>query len=103
MTNRDALISEIQIASVSDNAIDKAIIDLNINADGVYNYSYREDIARAALMVLKGMVAIKSIQEGGFAITFQVEKRILDIQTEFGWLPPVVALKIPKVRALRVC
>ena len=104
MTNREAVISEIHVSFASDNAIDKAIIDQGITGSSEYDGSYKKEVAIAALSVLKALLSTKSVQEGGYTLTLQVEKRIFDLQTEYGLLPVVILPIIlkPKVRGISV-
>ena len=90
------------IVSISnENAITKAMIDLAIDGDVAYSSLNAKDIAKAAIKVLRSMLSTKSVQEGGFQITLQVEKRILDLQEEYDLVPVIETpvTYIPKVRA----
>lgn len=99
MTNKEAVIAEVQLPNYSDNAVEKALIDLEIDGAQEYSSDYATDVAKAAIKVLKTMLSTKSISEGGFQIQLAVQDRIADLQNEYGLIPNTTG---PSVRGVSV-
>lgn len=83
MTNREAVEAEIGIPGYQSNSVVKAMADLNIVESDPY-ITPNTSINKAALAVLKIMLAISSLTEGGYNITYAIKERIKAIEGELG-------------------
>jgi hypothetical protein len=91
MTIKEALIAALQVTGYSEAAIDKALLDAGLN--GILTYDPLTDttltraVNMAALVILKGMLTVQSIEEGGYKIAYSVEGiklRIAQIEGIYG-------------------
>jgi len=98
MTNKEAIIAEIQVSQYSDNAITKAMLDLDINPEEEYVKDNAKRVAIAAIKVLRSMLSVKSVTEGGYNITYSISERIDALNAEYGLLP-VVEVPKPSIKA----
>lgn len=99
MTNTEAVKRAIQIPGYSEEAIEKFLFDAGI--DGTVNYiaSDKSKINLIAIEALKGMLAVMSITEGGYSISYSVE----GIKERLGYLETVEGISgQPKVRAVKL-
>jgi len=72
MTIKDATIAALQITGYSDSAIDKALLDNGLNGDDTYTSSNAKSIDLIAIEVLQGMMAVASVSEGGFSVSYSL-------------------------------
>lgn len=93
MTNREAIIGEIEPYSLSDESVEKAFIDAagRISSfgdvDEEYDYSKKQVVALASMLCLNRLRVLSSENVGGISQTFNVsklEKRISAIANEAG-------------------
>lgn len=101
MTNAEAVIA---VAGVSVDAllIEKALIDLNMTSTGWYDVLDGKTIDLAAIEVLKGIIAMADITEGGYSIKYD-RSAILKRITALGIKNGIAEyLTVPKVRAVNV-
>ena len=75
MTNLEAITAEIGIPGFNDLAVQKALLDVGLNPDDTYTAG-NTSIKYAAIAVLKGMLGLKQITEGGYTIIYAIEQRI---------------------------
>ena len=74
MTNLQAIIGELKITGYSELAVEKALLDAGLNPTDTYNSSASNKIiAKAAIEVLEGMLAVEKVSEGGYSITYSRE------------------------------
>ncbi len=73
MTNKEAAINAVQMTGYSDGAIEKALIDAGITGSDTYVVAGMKDVDLVAIEVLKGMLGVESISEGGFRIGYSIE------------------------------
>lgn len=83
MTNREAVEAEVGIPGYEPISVTKAMVDLTIVETDTYTAN-NTDVLKAALSVLKIMLAIYSVTEGGYSITFAIKERIKQIEDELG-------------------
>lgn len=83
MTNLEAITYSIGIPGYSEGALQKALLDAGLNPDDAYTAN-NKSIDQAALVVLKAMLGIQSIQEGDYQIQYAIKDRIKAIQTDLG-------------------
>lgn len=86
MTNREALIAELQISGYSENAVDKALLDAGLVGGGTYTPDNTKQVAIATVKVLNTMLGTKSVSEGDLSITYSIGERIAAINDEHGLL-----------------
>lgn len=93
MTNREAIVGEIEPYSLSDESIEKAFIDAAGrfssfgDVDEEYDYSMKQVVALASMLCLNRLRVLSSENVGGISQTFNVaklEKRIAAIANEAG-------------------
>lgn len=93
MTNREAILGEIEPYSLSDESVEKAFIDAagRFNSfgdvDSEYDYSMKQVVALASMLCLNRLRVLSSENIGGISQTFNVsklEKRIAAIANEAG-------------------
>jgi len=72
MTIKDATIAALQITGYSDSAIDKALLDNGLNGALTYDSSNAKSIDLVAIEVLQGMMAVASVSEGGFSVSYSL-------------------------------
>lgn len=93
MTNREAIIGEIEPYSLSDDSVDKAFIDAAGrlksfgDVDSEYDYSMKQVVALASMLCLNRLRVLSSENIGGISQNFNVsklEKRIAAIANEAG-------------------
>jgi hypothetical protein len=84
MTNQEAIIAAIGVTGWQEAAVCKAMIDLDITANALYVKTSSLIVNTAALQVLRGMLGLQSIQEGGYSITYALKERIAALETETG-------------------
>lgn len=93
MTNREAILGEIEPYSLSDESVEKAFIDAAGrfssfgDIDSEYDYSMKQVIALASMLCLNRLRVLSSENIGGISQTFNVsklEKRITAIANEAG-------------------
>ena len=93
MTNREAILGEIEPYSLSDESVEKAFIDavgrLNSfgDVDSEYDYNMKQVVALASMLCLNRLRVLSSENIGGISQTFNVsklEKRIAVIANEAG-------------------
>lgn len=99
MTNREAIIGEIEPYSLSDESIEKAFIDAAGrfssfgDIDSEYEYSMKQVVSLASMLCLNRLRVLASENVGGISQTFNVsklEKRIAAIANEAGLAPSLV-------------
>ncbi len=97
MTNKEALIATMQAPGYSDAAVEKALLDAEIDVGEDYAIASKATIDLIAIDVLKGMLAVASISEGGYSIGYSIE----GIKLRISALETVNGISVqPKVRAL---
>jgi hypothetical protein len=72
MTNREAVIAEIQLNGYSDDLLDKSMTDLNLNAADVYGSVNSALVDKVAISVLQAMLLLASVNEGGYGISYSL-------------------------------
>jgi len=72
MTIKEATIAALQITGYSDSAIEKALLDNGLNGDQAYQSSDAKSVDLIAIEILQGMVAVASVSEGGFSVSYSV-------------------------------
>lgn len=83
MTNLEAIIAEISIPGYNTGSVTKALLDAGIDPDGLYT-AKNLGITNAALVVLRQMLGIKEIQEGGYQIVYDIKARISALEDQLG-------------------
>ena len=83
MTNLEAITASIGIPGFSDLAVQKALIDLGLLSSDTY-IAGNILIDKAALVVLKGMLGLRQIQEGDYSIVYAIKERIAAIEDDLG-------------------
>lgn len=73
MTNKEAIQAALQVNGYSETAVDKGLIDAGLNADDAYSSANAKAMDFIAIDVLKGMLSVERIQEGGYSITYSIE------------------------------
>lgn len=75
MTNLEAAIAVITVpvSSYPSVSVEKALADQGLQPAGVYDSSNAKGIDFAAIKVLRGMLALTKISEGGFELQFSTE------------------------------
>lgn len=87
MTILEATIAAVQIPGYSEIAVEKALIDYSLNAAGTYSVADKAAVNQAALVVLKGMLAVAETSEGDYTIKYSVDgikARIKYLEDELG-------------------
>lgn len=87
MTNHDAIVSAIGVTGFSEIAVQKALIDGELIPTSSYDILNRKEIDLAAIEVLKGMLSIDTITEGGYTIKYSltgVQKRLDYLTALYG-------------------
>lgn len=87
MTNKEAIINAIGVTGWQEGTVDKALIDFAIVPTDAYQAVNASTVNKAALQVLKAMLAVASMQEGGFSVSYSVEgikARITDLEGVTG-------------------
>ena len=93
MTNREAIIGEIEPYSLSDESVEKSFIDAvgRLSSfgdiDSEYDYSMKQVVALASMLCLNRLRVLGSENVGGISQTFnasKLEKRISAIANEAG-------------------
>lgn len=99
MTNREAIIGEIEPYSLSDESIEKSFIDAASrftvfgDIDCEYTAEMRQVVAYTAMLCLNRLRVLSSENIGGISQSFNVdklEKRIKGIANEAGLSPDLV-------------
>lgn len=99
MTNREAIIAEIEPFSLSDEGIEKAFIDAQVrfpafgDVDCEYDVEMRKVVAYASMLCLNRLRVLSSENIGGISQSFNVEKierRIKNIADEAGISPDLL-------------
>ena len=94
MTNKEALISVLQV-SVSDNVLEKALLDSGITSGSTYTAADAENIDKCAIPILQSLLSQPNTSEGGYSISFDrnaVQARIKMLATKYDltdYLDPV--------------
>jgi len=70
MTNTEAVAAAIQFTGYSSQALTKALLDGGIDGAGTYSAGNKANINLVAIEVLRGMLAVSSVTEGGYSISF---------------------------------
>ena len=84
MTNKEALIANVGF-SVPDNMLEKALTDNDITGSDAYTKDDAESIDLATIPVLKLVLSMPDVSEGGYSIRFDrasVEKRLESLLEE---------------------
>lgn len=100
MTNTEAIIATLQIAGYSDSAIQKALLDSNINGDGLYDGSNAKDIDLIAIEILQGMLSVASVTEGGYSVSYSlngIKARLDFLNGKYGLETGKPSISAPKV------
>lgn len=99
MTNREAIVGEIEPYSLSDESIEKSFIDAagRFNSfgdiDSEYEHKMKQVIALASMLCLNRLRVLTSENIGGISQSFnatKLEKRIAAIANEAGLSPDLV-------------
>lgn len=69
MTNKEALQSVLG-TSVSDNMLEKALIDIDADPEAEYDKSMMESIDKCAVPILYSLLSTENISEGGYSKSF---------------------------------
>lgn len=88
MTNLQALISEVEPYTVSENAYQKRLTDNGISADAMYTQESKTDIAKCAISVLLSLLPLSSDSAGHSSQSYNkegLEERIKAICDENGF------------------
>ena len=103
MTNQEALVAAVALPA-NEAEIQKAMIDAEINPATNYSKANQLLIDNAAIEVLQGMKSTKSVQEGGYSLTLDlnaINERILYLAkrcNRLDLLPVVERVKQPTIR-----
>ncbi|HEY4207985.1 MAG TPA: DUF6706 family protein [Puia sp.] len=80
MTNKEALIACLQVVTMPDNALVKALIDRSVVGTVDYTAASASGIDLATIDLLQGLLSNPDITEGGYSIRFDrtaVQNRLL--------------------------
>lgn len=88
MTKKEALIATLDV-QVSDNSVNLALINSEIDGDAAYTKSDQEAIEKCAVPLLFSLYTRPDISEGGFSISHpdflrKVKERLLFFATKYG-------------------
>lgn len=100
MTNKEAIIATLQITGYSDSAIEKALLDGDLNGDDNYDGSNAKNIDLITIDILQGMLSLASVSEGDYSVSYSlngIKARLgyLNSKYDLGDLKP--AIRSPKV------
>jgi uncharacterized protein DUF6706 len=86
MTNLEAITASIgiPIPPYSESSLQKALLDAGLDPAGIYSIDSKTTISYAALVVIKGLLGLKSIQEGDFAVVYDLQGRLKQIESDLG-------------------
>lgn len=85
MTIKEALISEVPF-SVSENMLEKAMIDNEVTGSDTYSSSSKESIDYCVMDILKRVLSEADVTEGGYSIKFDrsaIEKRLKYLAAQY--------------------
>lgn len=86
MTKRDALLGVLQV-SVPDIAIDKALVDNNIDGRDGYSSANAKSIDLVAIDILQGLLTAPDVTEGGYSIRYDrsaIQQRLSYLSQKHG-------------------
>jgi hypothetical protein len=99
MTNKEAVIATIQITGFPDAGVNKALLDAGIDETVNYSVGNKKIIDLAAIEVLQGMLAVASVSEGSYSISYS----IAGVQARISYLSGLHGISTqPKVRAVKL-
>lgn len=87
MNNKEALAAVVSISGVSDSLLSKSLLDASIDGTELYTTVNREGIDKVAIEVLKSMLSVASISEGGFSISYDreaIKGRLTMLASQYG-------------------
>lgn len=99
MTNTEAVAAAILFTGYSQQALIKAMLDAGVDGTGTYSAASKGAIDLIAVEVLRGMLGVTSISEGGYSISYNyngIMERINFLNGETGEAPQ------PKVAAVHM-
>jgi hypothetical protein len=99
MTKQEALIAEVQVSGIPDNSIAKALIDYAIDGSATYTAADSDLITKAAIEILEGMLALASVTEGGYSVTYSIpgiEARLKYLKDKTG-----ITTGLPTIKGVR--
>lgn len=99
MTNKEALVAALMV-SVSDNSLEKAMIDGGVTSAAQYTLSDAKAIDLCVINVLQSVLSSPNISEGGYSIEHDrpaLQARLVQLQQKHGLISTG-----PKVKAKSV-
>lgn len=100
MTNKEALIAVLEV-DVSDNTLEKSLIDNALNGSSTYTLDNAEAIDRCAIPILQVLLSQANISEGGYSKSFDraaVQSRLKILATKYG-IEEILNQNAPRVTA----
>lgn len=90
MTNKEALMAVVGF-EVSDDAIDKSLVDAGIKGAEEYTTNDAEDIDLCAIDLLQLLLSVPNVSEGGYSISYDrtaIKDRLNFLSGKHGLMNP---------------
>lgn len=87
MTNKEALTASVPATNLPDITLEKALLDQDVTPGDTYSKEKAESIDLATIDVLKYLLSVPNVSEGGYSVSFDraaVQKRLDDLNGKYN-------------------